>query len=42
MATWFHPDAFADVDPKATLAEINARFLPVPLKGALWVDARKE
>ncbi|MGU3400784.1 ABC transporter substrate-binding protein [Brucellaceae bacterium D45D] len=42
MAKWFHPDAFSDVDPKATLAEINKRFLPVPLKGALWIDQRKE
>lgn len=39
MAKWFHPALFADVDPKATLAEMARRFSAIPLDGALWVDA---
>lgn len=37
MAKWFHPQAFADLDPQATIDEINARFLPVPFEGATWI-----
>ncbi len=37
MARWFHPDLFADVDPAATLKEINERFLRVPLEGTFWI-----
>lgn len=39
MATWFHPELFGDLDPDATLAEINRRFLAVPMEGTFWVDA---
>lgn len=38
FAKWIHPDAFADLNPEATLAEINQRFLSVPYKGIYWVD----
>lgn len=38
LATWFHPDRFADVDPQATLDEISHRFSAIPLDGALWID----
>lgn len=38
LATWFHPDRFADVDPQATLGEISRRFSAIPLDGALWID----
>lgn len=38
LATWFHPDRFADVDPQATLDEISRRFSAIPLDGALWID----
>ena len=38
MAKWFHPDAFADLDPQKTIDEINARFLPVPFEGTTWID----
>lgn len=37
LAKWFHPALFGDVDPAATLREINAQFLPVPLVGTYWV-----
>lgn len=40
FAKWLHPDLFRDVDPAATLAEINRRFLAVPYEGAYWVDLR--
>ncbi|MBB2973049.1 iron complex transport system substrate-binding protein [Mesorhizobium sp. RMAD-H1] len=38
MAKWFHPELFADIDPQRTLAEINRRFLAVPMKGTYWAD----
>lgn len=37
LARWFHPDLFADVDPQATLDELNERFLAVPLNGTYWI-----
>ncbi len=37
-AKWIHPELFRDIDPTATLAEINRRFLTVPLKGTFWLD----
>lgn len=41
LAKTFHPDLFGDVDPNATLAEINARFSPVTVPGTWWVTERK-
>lgn len=41
LAKTFHPDLFADLDPAATLAEINARFSPVTVPGTWWVTAGK-
>ncbi|GGC71870.1 ABC transporter substrate-binding protein [Chelatococcus reniformis] len=38
IAKWLHPQAFADVDPAASLAEINARFAQVPFGGTFWVS----
>ncbi|WP_048646706.1 ABC transporter substrate-binding protein [Nitratireductor soli] len=40
FAKWIHPALFADLDPAATLDEINRRFLAVPLEGTFWVDLR--
>lgn len=40
LARWIHPEIFSDLDPEATLAEINRRFLAVPIEGAHWVDLR--
>jgi iron complex transport system substrate-binding protein len=37
-AKWIHPELFRDIDPNETLAEINRRFLSVPLKGTFWLD----
>jgi len=37
LARTFHPDLFADVDPAATLAEIDARFSPLTVPGTWWV-----
>ena len=39
MARWFHPELFPDLDPQATLVEINTRFLAIPLVGTFWIDA---
>lgn len=40
LAKWMHPERFADVSPEATLAEVNRRFLTVPLQGTYMVDLR--
>lgn len=40
FARWIHPELFATLDPGATLAEINTRFLAVPLDGPQWIDLR--
>ena len=37
FAKWLRPDLFADIDPEATLKEINARFAAVPFDGAYWI-----
>lgn len=37
LAKWLRPDLFADVDPEATLKDINARFAAVPFDGAYWI-----
>lgn len=39
MARWIHPQQFADIDPKATMAEING-LLKVGLDGQYWIDAK--
>jgi iron complex transport system substrate-binding protein len=38
LAKWIHPERFADLDPAATLAEINRRFLAIPYEGRYWAD----
>lgn len=40
-AKWLHPDLCAEIDPAATLAEINARFLSTPIEGPLWVSLQE-
>ncbi len=42
LARWFHPAAFGELDPGATLAEFYRRFQPVPLDGVYWVTAGGE
>lgn len=42
LARWLHPDAFADLDPNATLATFFDRFQPVPLAGVYWVAGQEE
>ncbi|MEO9340930.1 ABC transporter substrate-binding protein [Mesorhizobium sp. SB112] len=37
FAKWMHPDLFSDLDPADTLAEINRRFMALPLEGTFWV-----
>jgi len=38
FAKWLHPDRFSEINPNQTLAEINQRFLAVPLNGTFWID----
>jgi iron complex transport system substrate-binding protein len=40
LARWLHPQAMKDIDPDATMAEINATFLAVPMKGIYWADLK--
>ena len=35
-AKWLHPQACKALEPDRTLAELNARFLAVPLEGPVW------
>ncbi len=41
LAKWVHPSLFKELDPAATMAEINSKFLAVPLEGNYWVDLRR-
>jgi len=41
VAKMIHPEAFADLDPQATLADFYAQFFPVPLTGTLMVTLDK-
>lgn len=38
LAKWINPDLFRDVDPAATIADLNARFLAVPMQGIYLID----
>lgn len=38
LAKWFHPELFADIDPAASLRELNEKFLPVAMEGTYWVE----
>jgi iron complex transport system substrate-binding protein len=40
LARWLHPALFADLDPAATLAEMNRSFLAVPLEGTFWTSLK--
>lgn len=40
LARWFHPELFSDVDPDASLRELNERFLPVPMTGTYWIGLK--
>lgn len=40
LAKWFHPELFADIDPDASLRELNERFLPVAMQGTYWVTLK--
>jgi iron complex transport system substrate-binding protein len=40
MAKWFHPRLFGDVNPDASLRELNDRFLAVPLTGTYWISLK--
>ncbi|MGX9962923.1 ABC transporter substrate-binding protein [Roseomonas sp. F4] len=38
LARALHPDRFGMLDPAATVAELNRRFLSIPMDGTYWVD----
>jgi iron complex transport system substrate-binding protein len=40
LARWIKPEATREIDPDATIAELNARFLAVPLQGIYWIDLK--
>lgn len=42
LAKWLHPSLFAELDPAATVAEINERFMAVPLEGTFCIGLDKE
>ena len=39
IAGQLYPEQFADVNPDATLDELNQRYLAFPLSGTLWIGA---
>ncbi|MBZ0335024.1 hypothetical protein MARI_31130 [Marinobacter sp. JH2] len=41
LARWFHPEAFADLNPESTLVEFYQRFQPVELDGVYWISAQE-
>ena len=41
LAAWIHPERFHDISPLDTLAEVNERFLTVPLDGTYMVSVQK-
>ncbi|MDX0769275.1 ABC transporter substrate-binding protein [Sinorhizobium medicae] len=41
FASWLRPDLFPDINPAATLSEINRRFAAVPFEGPYWVSLKK-
>ncbi|MDU0342878.1 ABC transporter substrate-binding protein [Bosea rubneri] len=41
-AKWLHPQRCQELDPTATLGEINRRFLPKPIPGPLWISLDPE
>ncbi|WP_337172874.1 ABC transporter substrate-binding protein [Gemmatimonas aurantiaca] len=40
MARWIDPVLFRDIDPAKTLAEINTKYLAVPIEGPQWISLR--
>lgn len=42
FARWLHPALFADVDPSATLADINRSFAAVPFEGRYFISLPDE
>lgn len=36
FANWFHPKAFADLDPQVSFNELHERFLPIEASGVFW------
>ena len=38
LAKWIHPELFGDLNPRATLDQINRQFLAVPYRGDYWAD----
>lgn len=40
FAKWLHPELFGDLDPARTLAEINQRFMAIPLEGTFWIGLK--
>ncbi len=41
IAKWVHPDLFQDIDPDASLRELNEKFLSVPMQGTYWISLDK-
>lgn len=40
IAKWAHPSLFKDVDPNASLKELNQKFLSVPMTGSYFVSIK--
>lgn len=40
LAKWINPELMKDIDPDATMTEINRRFLAVPMSGTYWIGLK--
>lgn len=40
LARWIDPEGTRDIDSDATIAELNTRFLAVPLQGVYWINLK--
>lgn len=38
LAKWIHPERFAALDVERTVAQVNERFLTVPVEGPNWIS----
>ena len=38
LAKWIHPEMFAELSVDDTMAQLNQRFLAVPMQGPNWIS----
>lgn len=41
IASWLHPELFADLDAEDTLRRLHERFLPIAYRPGYWIDLQR-